>query len=91
MVGWLNYDIDTLRRIATQAMEQGFVGVKMKVGAPTLQEDVQRIEVVRAAIGSHGLLMVDANQVFSVNEALRLLIRLAKDQTQQRQPKRRVG
>jgi hypothetical protein len=27
----------------------------------------------------------------SVNEALRLLIRLAKDQTQQRQPKRRIG
>lgn len=27
----------------------------------------------------------------SVNEALRLLIRLAKDQTQQRQPKRRLG
>jgi hypothetical protein len=27
----------------------------------------------------------------SVNEALRLLIRLAKDQTQQRQPKRRAG
>jgi len=71
MVGWLNYDIDTLRRSATQAMEQGFVGVKMKVGAPTLQEDVQRIEAVRAAIGSNGLLMVDANQVFSVNEALR--------------------
>ena len=71
MVGWLNYDIDTLRRIATQAMEQGFVGVKMKVGAPTLQEDVQRIAAVRAAIGSEALLMVDANQVFSVHEALR--------------------
>jgi L-alanine-DL-glutamate epimerase-like enolase superfamily enzyme len=71
MVGWLNYDLDTLRRIATQAMEQGFVGVKMKVGAPTLKEDVQRIEAVRAAIGADGLLMVDANQVFSVNEALR--------------------
>ena len=27
----------------------------------------------------------------SVNEALRLLIRLAKDQTQPRQPKRRLG
>lgn len=27
----------------------------------------------------------------SVNEALRLLIRLAKDQTQQRQPKRRIA
>jgi L-alanine-DL-glutamate epimerase-like enolase superfamily enzyme len=71
MVGWLNYDLDTLRRIATQAIEQGFVGVKMKVGAPTLQEDVQRIAAVRATIGSEALLMVDANQVFSVNEALR--------------------
>jgi L-alanine-DL-glutamate epimerase-like enolase superfamily enzyme len=71
MVGWLNYDLDMLRRMATQAIEQGFVGVKMKVGAPTLQEDVQRIEAVRMAIGSEALLMVDANQVFSVNEALR--------------------
>jgi L-alanine-DL-glutamate epimerase-like enolase superfamily enzyme len=71
MVGWLNYDLDTLRRVSTKAMEQGFVGVKMKVGAPTLKEDVQRIEAVRAAIGPDRLLMVDANQVFSVNEALR--------------------
>ncbi len=71
MVGWLNYDLDRLQRIATQAMEQGFVGVKIKVGAPTLKDDVQRIEAVRAAIGPDALLMVDANQVFSVNEALR--------------------
>lgn len=71
MVGWLNYDLDTLRRVATQAMEQGFIGVKMKVGAPTLKEDVQRIEAVRAAIGPDSLLMVDANQVFSLHEALR--------------------
>jgi len=71
MVGWLNYDLDTLRRIATQAIEQGFVGVKMKVGAMTLKEDVQRIEAVRAVIGPDKLLMVDANQVFSANEALR--------------------
>jgi L-alanine-DL-glutamate epimerase-like enolase superfamily enzyme len=71
MVGWLNYDLEALKRVATRAMEQGFVGVKIKVGAPTLREDVQRIEVVRAAIGPNSLLMVDANQVFSLNEALR--------------------
>jgi L-alanine-DL-glutamate epimerase-like enolase superfamily enzyme len=71
MVGWLNYDLDTLQRMAHQAMEQGFVGVKMKVGAPTLKEDIQRIETVGAAIGRDALLMVDANQVFSRNEALR--------------------
>jgi L-alanine-DL-glutamate epimerase-like enolase superfamily enzyme len=70
MVGWLNYDVDMLQRIANRPMEQGFVGVKMKVGAPSLNEDVQRIEAVRAAIGRDALLMVDANQVFSRNEAL---------------------
>jgi len=71
MVGWLNYDHDTLARICEKAMEQGFRGVKMKVGAPTLEEDVRRVEVVRRAIGPTALLMVDANQVFSVSEALR--------------------
>ena len=71
MVGWLNYDLDELTRITTTAVEQGFRGVKMKVGAPTLREDVERIEAVRAAIGPDTLLMVDANQVFSLNEALR--------------------
>ncbi len=71
MVGWLNYDLDTLKRISTRAMQQGFRGVKMKVGAPTLAEDVQRIEAVRSAIGPDALLMVDANQVFSLNAALR--------------------
>lgn len=71
MVGWLNYDLDRLRQISTQAMEQGFRGVKMKVGATTLEEDVRRIEATRAAIGAGALLMVDANQVFTVPEALR--------------------
>lgn len=71
MVGWLNYSLDELKAICSQAMEQGFRGVKIKVGAPTLQEDVQRIEAVRAVVGGRGLIMVDANQVFSLNEAVR--------------------
>ena len=70
MVGWLNYSLDELKEICQRAMEQGFKGVKMKVGAPTLQEDVQRIEAVRSVVGDRGLIMVDANQVFSLNEAL---------------------
>jgi L-alanine-DL-glutamate epimerase-like enolase superfamily enzyme len=71
MVGWLNYAPDDLRRICTRAMEQGFRGVKVKVGAPTLEEDIERIEAVRSAIGRQALVMVDANQVFTVAEALR--------------------
>lgn len=71
MVGWLDYELDELKRICEQALAQGFRGVKMKVGAPTLEEDVARIEAVRAAAGRTALVMVDANQVFSRAEALR--------------------
>jgi L-alanine-DL-glutamate epimerase-like enolase superfamily enzyme len=71
MVGWLNYDLDELRRVCGQAIGQGFRGVKIKVGAPTLAEDVARIEAVRREIGPDAHVMVDANQVFSLNEALR--------------------
>lgn len=71
MVGWLNYDRDELKRVCLQAIEQGFRGVKIKVGAATLEEDIARLEAVRAVIGPTKLLMVDANQVFSLNEAMR--------------------
>ncbi len=71
MVGWLNYGLDQLRAICDQAMTQGFSGVKVKIGAATLDEDVARIRAVREVIGDKAALMVDANQVFSVNEALR--------------------
>jgi len=70
MVGWLNYDLDTLKAIVVKALEQGFRGIKMKVGAPTLDEDVTRIEAVRSVMEPNHLLMVDANQALSVQEAL---------------------
>lgn len=71
MVGWLDYSPDELAEQCRRAMSQGFRGVKVKVGAPTLDEDLRRLGVVREAIGERALLMVDANQVFSVKEALR--------------------
>jgi L-alanine-DL-glutamate epimerase-like enolase superfamily enzyme len=71
MVGWLNYSLDEVRDICAQAVEQGFRGVKMKVGAPTLREDMARIEVVRTAVGDDVDLMVDANQSLSSAEAIR--------------------
>ncbi len=71
MVGWLNFEVDRLKDIAAQAVDQGFRGVKMKVGAPTLKEDVARVEAVRAVIGDTTDLMVDANQSLSTAEAIR--------------------
>ena len=71
MVGWLDFDIDALKKICVTAVEQGFRGVKMKVGAFSLDDDVKRIRAVRSVVGSDIKIMVDANQVFSVAEALR--------------------
>src|SRR5919202_2263932 len=71
MVGWLNYDLDRLKQVCTEAMEQGFRGVKLKVGAPALEEDAARTEAVRSVLDRDRLIMVDANQVFSYAEALR--------------------
>ena len=71
MVGWLNYSLDKLADIASQAAAQGFRGVKIKVGAPTLKEDIARVEAVCAAIGDEVDLMVDANQSLTTAEAIR--------------------
>jgi L-alanine-DL-glutamate epimerase-like enolase superfamily enzyme len=70
MVGWLNYSEDELKRVCAQAVEQGYRAVKMKVGCPTLKEDVRRIEAVLSAVGEGVRVMVDANQVFNLSEAL---------------------
>ena len=71
MVGWLDFDLDALRAICLTAVEQGFRGVKMKVGAFSLEEDLKRIRAVRETVGPDIKIMVDANQVFTVSEALR--------------------
>ncbi|MBN1581239.1 MAG: mandelate racemase/muconate lactonizing enzyme family protein [Anaerolineae bacterium] len=70
MVGWLNYDDAQVQRICAQAVEQGFRAVKIKVGYPTLEEDIRRIQVVRQAIGNDIPLMVDANQSLTTKEAI---------------------
>ncbi len=70
MVGWLNYSDDEVQRICAKAVEQGFRAVKIKVGYPTLREDVARVKTVRRAIGDDIILMVDANQSLTTAEAI---------------------
>lgn len=71
MVGWLELSVAELEKVSARAMEQGFRGVKMKVGGGPLTEDIARIQAVRNVIGPDAALMVDANQAFSYAEALR--------------------
>jgi len=66
----LNFPIDKLVKNAHRYLADGFNGVKIKVGQPTLAEDVERAAAVRAAIGSDNAFMVDANYALSVPQAI---------------------
>jgi L-alanine-DL-glutamate epimerase-like enolase superfamily enzyme len=69
--GWLHHSPQQLVDEAIAAKAQGFRGAKMKVGRPTIAEDVARLSAVRAAVGDAFEVMVDANQAFTVAEARR--------------------
>jgi L-alanine-DL-glutamate epimerase-like enolase superfamily enzyme len=69
--GWLHLSPDDLVRETLAAQAAGFKGAKLKVGKPHVSEDVARLKAVRAAVGDGFELMVDANQCFSLSEALR--------------------
>ncbi|MEM4139811.1 MAG: mandelate racemase/muconate lactonizing enzyme family protein [Nitrososphaeria archaeon] len=69
--GWLHYTPKELAENALKLVEKGFKGFKIKVGKRTLEEDIERIKTVKDAVGDSLTLMVDANQAFGVNEAIR--------------------
>jgi L-alanine-DL-glutamate epimerase-like enolase superfamily enzyme len=74
MCGWYyanDEDLGHFRRAITEAMEQGYPAVKIKVGRGSLDDDIRRIRLARDILGKDRRLMVDANQVFNRNEALR--------------------
>ena len=74
MCGWYyddDGDLSRYKRSITQAMEQGYHAVKIKVGIGPIAEDVRRIKLAFDVVGKDRRVMVDANQVFNRNEALR--------------------
>ena len=70
--GWLSYPIEELLAEATRYVQRGFTAVKLKVGSPDLERDVERIAKVREAVGPHVRVMIDANQGFDYPAALAL-------------------
>ena len=76
--GWLHLSTDDLVRETAAAKEAGFRGAKIKVGKPHVSEDVARLKAVRAAVGDSFEIMVDANQCFTLSEALRRAPRYAE-------------
>jgi L-alanine-DL-glutamate epimerase-like enolase superfamily enzyme len=70
---------DTAGDLAARARDyvsRGFSSIKIKIGKPDLDEDIERIRVVKEALPPGGRLMVDLNQKWDTAQAIQAVSRL---------------
>ncbi len=67
----LDFPLDALLRQTDEHLARGFRAIKMKVGRPSLHDDLERVRAMRAHLGRGFPLMVDANMRWSADEAIR--------------------
>ena len=67
----LDFPLDALLRQTDENLARGFRAITMKVGRPSLSDDVERVRAMRRHLGPDFPLMVDANMRWSVDEAIR--------------------
>jgi len=67
--GWLGYEDEKIRSLAQAAVDAGFSHFKLKVGGNP-RSDLRRARLLRETIGPARKLMLDANQVWGVDEAI---------------------
>lgn len=75
--GWLGYSDDKLRALLHEAVADGYRHFKLKVGQD-LDEDRRRLRIAREVIGWDAELMIDANQVWDVPQAIDWINALAE-------------
>ena len=68
--GWLGYEDKKLRRLCQQCIDDGWTHIKLKVGV-SLKDDIRRCRIAREVIGPERNLMIDANQIWEVNQAIK--------------------
>ncbi|WP_101296826.1 mandelate racemase/muconate lactonizing enzyme family protein [Halegenticoccus soli] len=73
--GWIQFDEEQLRENARRVADEGFSGMKMKIGRGHA-EDARRIRTVREELPEGTDLFVDANCSFTVAEARRFVSEL---------------
>ena len=72
-VGWFQYEDSHLAR---KGMERGFHAFKLKVGSRDGQRDVRRAFMLRELAGANALIMLDANQQWTLPRALEMCQKL---------------
>jgi L-fuconate dehydratase len=71
-VGWFQYEDSQLKDLARQSREKGFHAFKLKVGSRDGQRDVRRAFMLREFVGANALIMLDANQQWTLPRALEM-------------------
>jgi L-fuconate dehydratase len=69
-VGWFNYDDEKVRLNCRKAIAEGFTAMKLKVGSTDPKRDIRRAHIVREEAGDHSKVMLDANQQWTLPQAL---------------------
>jgi len=73
---WLSQSIDECVAEAQQFIEQGFRSMKIRLGSANMRDDVERVRILREAVGEDIELLADANQGLLPKQAIRLGRRL---------------
>ena len=69
--GWLHLETPNLVDDALKMQARGFMGAKIKIGNAHISQDYKRLNAVREAVGDGFEIMTDANQSFTLSEAIR--------------------
>ncbi|MDO8543386.1 MAG: enolase C-terminal domain-like protein [Opitutaceae bacterium] len=75
-VGWFNYPDEQVRENCKRALAAGFTAMKLKVGSPDPERDIRRANIVREVAGEKVRVMLDANQQWTLPQALAICPRL---------------
>jgi L-fuconate dehydratase len=75
-IGWFNYPDEQIRENAKKAVAEGFTAMKLKVGSADPERDIRRANLVREVTGDDVKIMLDANQQWTLPQAMDICGRL---------------
>jgi len=68
---WRDYPLDRIAKNGPELVSEGFTAMKLRVGAEdTPAKEVERVRVLREAVGDDIDIMIDVNQGWDVNQAI---------------------
>ncbi|KUI36470.1 mandelate racemase/muconate lactonizing enzyme family protein [Mycobacterium sp. GA-2829] len=74
---WLGDDLGELADGVADMLDDGFTTIKLRLGSPELDEDLRRVEAVLSQLPDSVTLLVDANQGWDRERAVKAAARLA--------------